>query len=543
MSAPVQELPVAPPTLPPRRPRSILPLEMTAGWVGIIVFLHALYGLMIARSSAIATAHALLTLALAIWIALTSTMRRVAFVCAYIAGSEILWRLGKASLPWEFGKYAICLVIFLTFLRTKRLKWDWPVIAYFALLIPSTIISFSEQPFDFARKQVSFNLSGPLTLSLATWFFSAWHPSREDIQRIFVALLAPIASLAAIAVTHTASLEDLSFTDASNSQTSAGYGPNQVSTMLGLGALLTVLLILLLDRGVRERILYAGLGVLFAVESALTFSRGGLFSAFGALLFAAPFVVSGARSRVALLVGAAVLVGTVEIVILPRLDSFTQGALSERFHDTNPTGRDVLIRTELETFAQNPIFGTGPAALDDYGDIASSVHTEFTQIAGPAWGIRLVRLSDDVRDRSERLRAATIGGGEGDLRRSHHLELAHDGSRGDAARDGALRLRIGRGDLLRRRREWSAAAHCIRREKAFQGQGCLSGEPRSEPRERRLAAPRHCRADARPQSRIRHHAGRIPHGSLSRGRLRCRLYLGASRQGAPARGHRSHAAP
>ncbi len=416
MSAPVQELPLAQPTPPPRRPRSILPLEMTAGWVGIIVFLHALYGLMIARSSAIATAHALLTLALAIWIALTSTMRRVAFVCAYIAGSEILWRLGKASLPWEFGKYAICLVIFLTFLRTRRLKWDWPVIAYFSLLIPSTIISFSEQPFDFARKQVSFNLSGPLTLALATWFFSAWRPSREDIQRIFVALLAPIASLAAIAVTHTASLEDLSFTDASNSQTSAGYGPNQVSTMLGLGALLTVLLILLLDRGLRERILYAGLGVLFAVESALTFSRGGLFSAFGAILFAAPFVVSGARSRVALLVGAAVLVGTVEIVILPRLDSFTQGALSERFHDTNPTGRDVLIRTELETFVQNPIFGTGPAALDDYGDIASSVHTEFTRLPAQHGIFGLFALAmmfviagrDFVRQRSAAAKAICV---------------------------------------------------------------------------------------------------------------------------------------
>jgi O-antigen ligase len=337
--------------------------------------------LLITQSATIATVHALVTLTVGLWFACTSTLRRVAFVCAYIAGNEVLWRISKALLPWEFGKYAICLLILVSLGRTARLRWDWAAIGYFALLMPSTVIAFSESDFSFARQQVSFNLSGPFTLALATWFFGSWKLSRGDLQRVVIALLAPLAGLAAVTLTHAARAEDITFSDASNFQTSAGYGPNQVSTALGLGALLAILLVLLIDRGIRERLLFLGVAGLLAVESALTFSRGGLFSAFGALLIAAPFVMRGARNRVAVLCGAVILVLVLDVVVLPRLDALTSGALSTRFQDTDPTGRGELMRNELNTFAENPVFGVGPASLDELGVVSTSTHTEFTRLA------------------------------------------------------------------------------------------------------------------------------------------------------------------
>jgi hypothetical protein len=375
--APPVELPSS---RPARRRLSILRPELTAGWVAVILLGHAVYGLLLVRSAGFATLHAIATFAVALWFALTSTMRRVALVCAYMAGSEILWRMGHARLPWEFVKYAIALVMVITLARVPRLRWDWMSVFYFALLIPSTLLSFFEQDFFFAREQVSFNLSGPLLLCIATWFFAYLRPSRADLQRFAVAVLAPVVSLGLIAMTKAASLDDLSFTDASNFQMSAGYGPNQVSTVLGFGVLLSVLLVLLVERGNRERLLYSLVALLLGVQSALTFSRGGLFAAIGALLLASPFLVTGARNRVAMLVGAVMVVGAVEFVILPKLDAFTGGALSVRFQDTNPTGRDVLVRTELDTFLEHPLFGTGPAALDEYGSLMSSTHTEFTRL-------------------------------------------------------------------------------------------------------------------------------------------------------------------
>jgi hypothetical protein len=358
----------------------VLTGELTAGWVAIILAGHGVYGLLLARSAALATLHALVTMALGLWFALTSTMRRVAMVCGYMAGSEVLWRLGKAALPWEFVKYAICFLVLVTMLRVRRLQWDWMAIAYFGLLIPSTLISFSEQDFEFARQQVSFNMSGPLALFLTTWFFAYLRPSRADLQRLFLAILAPVVSLGAIALTRAARLDELTFTDASNFQTSAGYGPNQVSTVLGFGVLLALLLAFLVERGARERALFGGLAIILGIQSALTFSRGGLFGAIGALTLAAPFALKGTRSRVALTLSAIALVAAADLVVLPKLDEFTGGALSARFQDTNPTGRDQLIRMELETFAQHPVFGTGPAALDEYEQSLANVHTEFTRL-------------------------------------------------------------------------------------------------------------------------------------------------------------------
>ena len=354
--------------------------ELTVGWVAVIIAGHGVYGLLLARSAALVTVHALMTFAIGIWFAMTGPMRRVAVVCAYMAGSEVLWRLGHASLPWEFVKYGICVLVVITLSRIPRLRWDWPAVMYFALLVPSTLMSFSEHDFAFARQQVSFNISGPLVLAASTWFFAFLKPSRADAQRMFVAVLAPVMSLALIALTKTASLGELSFSNASNFQTSAGYGPNQVSTVLGFGVLLALLLALMVERGAKARAFYSLAAVFLGIQSAMTFSRGGLLGALGALLIASPLLLHGVRSRMGLLIGAVALVAVVETVVLPRLDELTGGALVTRFSDTNPTGRDELIRTELESFTQHPIFGTGPAALDEYGEYQSSAHTEFTRL-------------------------------------------------------------------------------------------------------------------------------------------------------------------
>jgi hypothetical protein len=356
------------------------PQEITALWVAVILLGHGLYGIVLVRSAAFATLHAMVTFGVALWAAMTSSMRRVAIVCAYMAGSEILWRIGKATLPWEFVKYATVLMMVITLARIRRLRWDWTAVSYFALLLPSTFLSFSEQPFEFARQQVSFNLSGPLLLAVSTWFFTQLKPGRPDVQRLFLAIMAPVVSLGLIAMTKTASLEDLTFTDASNFQTSAGYGPNQVSTMLGLGVLLAILLSLLVEHRAKERFVYTGFALWLGTMSALTFSRGGLFGALGALLVAAPLLMKGARNRLALLVGAMVVVGAVQIIVIPKLDALTGGAIITRFQDTDPTGRDVLIKSELETFTKNPIFGTGPATLDEFEEHSSSSHTEFSRL-------------------------------------------------------------------------------------------------------------------------------------------------------------------
>lgn len=89
------------------------------------------------------------------------------------------------------------------------------------------------------------------------------------------------------------------------------------------------------------------------------------------------------------MVGLALAVGW--FALIPRLDSFTEGALEERFSDTT-TGRTDLAVNDVEIFGDNILFGVGPGMTkyqrlgydvcqlrnDDCVDEASS-HTEFTR--------------------------------------------------------------------------------------------------------------------------------------------------------------------
>ena len=66
----------------------------------------------IRTNSLVATAHALAVFVYGLQVA---TRRRsgdkLAYVLAYIAGSEILWRGGHARVFWEYGKYSATLLM------------------------------------------------------------------------------------------------------------------------------------------------------------------------------------------------------------------------------------------------------------------------------------------------------------------------------------------------------------------------------------------------------------------------------------------------
>jgi len=43
----------------------------------------------------------------------TRSPQRVAYVAAYVAGAQVLWRMTHTPIFWEFGKYAIALMFFM----------------------------------------------------------------------------------------------------------------------------------------------------------------------------------------------------------------------------------------------------------------------------------------------------------------------------------------------------------------------------------------------------------------------------------------------
>jgi hypothetical protein len=268
-------------------------------------------------------------------------------------------------------------------LRTGRIKWAILPMLYFLLLLPSAFLSFQSLGLEYARKSLSFNLSGPFALMVCVWFFSNLKITVEQLHRMFLSLIGPVVGIASITAFTTFSASAIKFSEASNKATSGGFGPNQVSAILGLGVLLTLFLLLDSRTGLALKVLMFGAMVLMGVQSAMTFSRGGLYMAAGGALLASLYLVRDNNSRIRIVLIVTAIFVITNYVLLPYLDTFTGGSLSTRFQDTNSTGRDEIVMVDLQIWMENPVFGVGPGMGMFYrAELLKFVasHTEYTRL-------------------------------------------------------------------------------------------------------------------------------------------------------------------
>jgi len=317
----------------------------------------------------------------------TRSPQRVAYVAAYVAGAQVLWRMTHTPIFWEFGKYAIALMFFMASLRMRPLRSTCFPIVFFALLIPSSLLTISHANYDFESfpRPLSFNLSGPLALAASAAFFSRVRLTPARIQRMFVAFLGPAIGIAFLCILSIETAEKIVFTTESNATTSGGFGPNQVSCTFGFGLLLAFLLATFFlgpkQHGLRWLML--GLLILLGVHSALTLSRSGLYLAGGGVVVAAGIGLRSARTRTLLLLTAGLVFVIGEWLVVPQLNAFTAGKFAERFSDTGVTNRDRIAMADLYAWRDNPLFGVGPGMAKEVRARyyrGAAAHTELSRL-------------------------------------------------------------------------------------------------------------------------------------------------------------------
>jgi O-antigen ligase len=363
-----------------------------------LLALHVPLAVLMEYFPLVGTLHALGTTGLGLWWAVTRRpLVRVAYVGAYIAGAEVLWRMTGAHVFWEQGKYATTAIFLLALLRHRRLIGPPMPLLYFGLLLPSTLLTMENMDPMAARNTLSFNLSGPFALMVSALFFSHVKLSTAQVHRLFRMLLAPSVGIASVAALSMVTAADLHFGGKSNLTTSGGFGPNQVSSVLGMGFLLCLLSVLNGRIGWWQRGLMFGTAVVLAAQSALTFSRGGLYDAGAGASLALLCLLRDPRARAKVLVVTALLLIGTQFVLLPRLDAFTGGSLSQRFTDTGMTGRDLIMQADLRIWQENPMFGVGPGQAAYLRQVAvsghaSAAHTEFTRLLSEHGTLGLVAL-------------------------------------------------------------------------------------------------------------------------------------------------------
>ena len=346
---------------------------------------HVLIGVLAKISPAFTYAHMMATIVIGFWMVLSSKGRpeRAAYVAAYFAGSEVLWRMAMVSLFWEFGKYGSAAVMLIALAQMNRRKPHFEAATYFLLLMPAAVITYWTLGFTVGRHPLSFNLSGPFSLAVAVWYFSNLTINFERLQRLFLSFACGAVAIGSAVLYSVATAQNIHFTNGSNPETSGGYGPNQVAAILALGALLLVFYLIMGSTKTWTRTILFCTAVFLSIQSALTFSRGGLVDSLLAFLVATPFLIRerSYRNRVApLLIGSALAV----FIALPQLESFTGGGLGRRFEDPSTTHRDEMVKAELALWGENPLFGSGVGLAAQARLRASHsskvAHTEFSRL-------------------------------------------------------------------------------------------------------------------------------------------------------------------
>jgi hypothetical protein len=352
----------------------------------LLLLVHIPLGLLLYQSAALALLHSALVLAMGLYYAVKKKtgLEVVACVVVYIAGVEVLWRMAGTSTFWEFGKYAASAIMIVAL--AKRKLWKFPTFPtlYIVLLIPACLLTLWAESLGDAKDKLSFNMSGPFTLFISCWFFSHLKIEPKMVKKLLSILVIPLISVSVTTLFYTLTWE-IKFGNESNFGTSAGYGPNQVASVLGLGVFVCLASILLFKSSFKEIVFLSILVIFFTSQSALTFSRGGIYNALGATLaIILTLIGTGALTgikRMTPVIGVGLLF---LLLVFPYLNDFTGGALQDRFEDTDPTGRTEIVEADFQIFFKNPIIGAGVgearALREDYFGKAVGAHTEFSRV-------------------------------------------------------------------------------------------------------------------------------------------------------------------
>ncbi|MBA3985262.1 MAG: O-antigen ligase family protein [Flavobacteriales bacterium] len=313
---------------------------------------------------------------------------------AYITGAELFFRMTGGAFFYESGKYLVIVFLLIGLFLSGTSKRSIGYWLYLFLLVPGVLFSAINLNYDTnIRTTIAFNISGPVTVGIVGIYCFSRKITLNRIHHIFLALLLPILTLTLFLFFYTPNIRDALSGTASNFAASGGFGPNQVATILGLGALILFMrlftiksrLVNIIDLILLSLILYRGL---------ITFSRGGMITA---AICAVAFLIvyfykSDALTKAKLL--PKIVVITVILLFTWTYTSFqTFGFIDKRYSNQDAagrvkedvtTGRSELISSELGAFFKEPLTGIGIGKIKEYREaetgITAATHNEISRL-------------------------------------------------------------------------------------------------------------------------------------------------------------------
>ncbi|CAA9202285.1 hypothetical protein FLA105534_04015 [Flavobacterium bizetiae] len=294
----------------------------------------------------------------------------VLFIAAYLVGVEVFLRMTGGNFNNEFVKINVIFfmlfgMIYSNFSKYASIYWVFLLLLIPGILITSTVFN----PSIDIKKLLVFNLSGPVCLVISSIYMFKRRILFSDLQNILVAMGLPIVSTTVYLFLFNPSVRDVVTGTQSNFETSGGFGPNQVSTILGLGIFIFFTQLILFSKSKKIMILNGGLLLFITYRGIVTFSRGGVLTAV-AMIVCILFLLysfSNAKGKNKF-VFVFILTGFMAAGVWGYSSFQTRGLIEKRYanqdargraKDDRLGGREEIMAEEIRNFIDNPILGIG----------------------------------------------------------------------------------------------------------------------------------------------------------------------------------------
>lgn len=296
--------------------------------------------------------------------------------CAYLTGAEVIFRMTDAGLFYESSKYFIILYILVGMFYDGISNRSYPYLIFLLLLLPSIIVAATTIGADSdLRKNIAFVLSGPFCLGISALYCYNKRIKLKEILDILLYLALPIVTLTTYLYLYTPSIKDIITDTESNFAASGGFGPNQVSTVLGLGMFVFCVNFFLNSKSSVLKVINIILFCLVSFRGIITFSRGGVLTAI-LMIFAFLLVVyakSNSRQK-GIIIGSFLSFIFISFAIWAVSSNQTNGLIDKRYANQDKIGREKkdvsagrldLIKGELEGFIEEPFLGVGASGMKE----------------------------------------------------------------------------------------------------------------------------------------------------------------------------------
>ena len=315
--------------------------------------------------------------------------------CAYLVGADVFIRMTGGAFFYEVSKYGVILFCAIGLLTTGASKKALPYYVYLFLLIPGILVAgFTQDVNTVIRKAIAFNLSGPVCLGIAALYCYNRKVSYKQMHSILLAMALPLVAMSAYLFWKTPDLREVIGGTGSNFATSGGFGPNQVSTVLGIGMFVFAVRFFMRSPNLLLKSLNLIILGLISFRAIVTFSRGGVITAVVMILFFIAVYYWYSKPKQQKAVTKYILLFFGMAILTWGFSSYqTNGFIDKRYANEDAlgrekedisTGRKQLIDFELKAFYANPILGVGVGKVKELRfeeeNIQAASHNEMSRI-------------------------------------------------------------------------------------------------------------------------------------------------------------------